>query len=194
MCGFKKTGLFLTNDPVCHDYYIYSSALSNSSTPRQAPPRPHSSTGNPPLLALPCTRHSSAPTPPHPTPIYPTHTPPLPAPDNLMCATPIPPPDRWHSPTTLPRSQPPHTHAQPDNLMWDASGQLKLIDWGCARKLPPLAEAVVLDGPLKGTRGYQAPEMAERAEANLLSDIFRWVGGPLMFTRGGWAPAVHQGW
>ncbi len=81
-----------------------------------------------------------------------------------------------------------HRDVKPGNVMITRSGQVKVVDFGLARELPPApdaetravsAEWMTRHGTLVGTVGYMAPEQMAGATADARSDVF--ALGALMF-------------
>ncbi len=52
-----------------------------------------------------------------------------------------------------------HLDLKPENVMVGAYGEVYVVDWGLARRLPPGVDGVEHGGAPLGTPGYMAPEM-----------------------------------
>jgi serine/threonine protein kinase len=63
-----------------------------------------------------------------------------------------------------------HRDLKPQNIMIDAKGGIKIMDFGIARSL--MAKGVTQTGMIIGTPEYMSPEQAEGREANQHSDIY----------------------
>jgi hypothetical protein len=64
-----------------------------------------------------------------------------------------------------------HNDVKPDNILFDAEGRLRLIDFGIAAELAPERGALRAGAPA-GSRGYMAPELAAGAFPSAASDLF----------------------
>ena len=71
-----------------------------------------------------------------------------------------------------------HRDIKPDNIMVTSSGQLKILDFGVAKRLPRYDEATVTEAGattiagISGTPGYMAPEVLLEKESDGRADIF----------------------
>jgi len=63
-----------------------------------------------------------------------------------------------------------HRDLSPSNLMVDASGHLRVIDFGIARAAPP--ELHSESGLVKGKQGYMSPEALRARRVDARSDVF----------------------
>jgi len=63
-----------------------------------------------------------------------------------------------------------HRDLKPQNIMIDAKGHVKIMDFGIARSL--MARGVTQTGMIIGTPDYMSPEQAEGREADQRSDIY----------------------
>ena len=69
-----------------------------------------------------------------------------------------------------------HRDLKPGNVMVNAAGRVKLLDFGLARRvhLPPDGKtaSLTVEGEIAGTPAYMAPEQAEGKKADQRSDVF----------------------
>ena len=65
-----------------------------------------------------------------------------------------------------------HRDVKPANLMFDARGELNVVDFGIARVLDQTTAGMTLPGTILGTSGYLSPEQANGEEATAASDIY----------------------
>ncbi|GJI91262.1 protein kinase domain-containing protein [Duganella hordei] len=65
-----------------------------------------------------------------------------------------------------------HGDLKPSNLMYEPSGSVRILDFGLARQIDPLATQSATTGQLHGTIAYLAPERLLGAAANPSSDIY----------------------
>lgn len=72
-----------------------------------------------------------------------------------------------------------HGDIKPANLMIEPSGQLRIMDFGLARKIDPLATESGDVLQTQGTIAYLAPEILAGKHPNMLSDIY--AAGVLMY-------------
>lgn len=65
-----------------------------------------------------------------------------------------------------------HRDVKPANLLFDARGELNVVDFGIARVLDQTTAGVTAPGTILGTSGYLSPEQANGEEATPASDIY----------------------
>lgn len=65
-----------------------------------------------------------------------------------------------------------HGDLKPSNLMLEASGKVRIMDFGLARKLDPQATETVVIGEAEGTIAYLAPELLTGGRPNAQSDVY----------------------
>ncbi len=67
-----------------------------------------------------------------------------------------------------------HSDIKPENIMLDASGQVKILDFGVAKHLPGSEESSTIDraGTMSGTPAYMAPEVLLQKRPDGRADIF----------------------
>jgi eukaryotic-like serine/threonine-protein kinase len=68
-----------------------------------------------------------------------------------------------------------HRDIKPENIMVTPSGQVKILDFGLARRLTPAEETAAFEtepGALSGTSGYIAPEVLIGGDAEAPADVF----------------------
>ncbi|OFA02609.1 serine/threonine-protein kinase [Duganella sp. HH101] len=83
-----------------------------------------------------------------------------------------------------------HGDLKPANLMIEPSGQLRIMDFGLARKIDPLATESASDIKSQGTVAYLAPETLLGKPPNQLSDIYA-VGVLIYEMMHGQRPFAH---
>jgi len=65
-----------------------------------------------------------------------------------------------------------HRDVKPGNILIDASGQARLVDFGIARLLDEAAERLTQTGTVAGTMGYMAPEQLAGGEITPRTDVY----------------------
>src|SRR4051812_47777159 len=68
-----------------------------------------------------------------------------------------------------------HRDLKPENVLCTSEGRVKVVDFGIARHLTPMAEpraALTLTGAQLGTPGYMAPEQLRGRQIDARADIF----------------------
>ncbi len=93
-----------------------------------------------------------------------------------------------------------HRDVKPDNLLIDASGQIKLSDFGVARQLGRAAPRLTTDGTTVGSAHYMSPEQAVGADdIDVQADLYaygatfhRLLGGRHPFAGDGPLSILHQ--
>ena len=69
-----------------------------------------------------------------------------------------------------------HRDIKPENIMLTPAGQVKVLDFGVAKRLPPAEESLTVDNlagtGLSGTLGYMAPEVLLHKKPNGRADTF----------------------
>src|SRR5262249_29462463 len=67
-----------------------------------------------------------------------------------------------------------HWEIKPENLMLSNDGQIKILDFGVARRLPRSDQSTTVDRPgnIYGTLAYMAPEVLLEKPADVRADIF----------------------
>jgi serine/threonine-protein kinase len=90
-----------------------------------------------------------------------------------------------------------HRDVKPGNLMFSASGILKVTDFGIAKVLGGAATVATRAGEVLGTPAYMAPEQVHGAEVTRATDVyaagtilFDLLSGELPYSQEGNLPAV----
>lgn len=65
-----------------------------------------------------------------------------------------------------------HRDVKPENLLFAASGELKVTDFGIAKVLDGGRTLATVDGSVLGTPAYMAPEQAEGADVSPAADVY----------------------
>ncbi|MBV6320925.1 protein kinase domain-containing protein [Duganella violaceipulchra] len=65
-----------------------------------------------------------------------------------------------------------HGDLKPSNLMLEPGGQVRILDFGLARQIDPLATQSLQPGDQEGTIAYMAPERLQGAAPDQASDIY----------------------
>ncbi|MEO1646427.1 MAG: serine/threonine-protein kinase, partial [Chloroflexota bacterium] len=65
-----------------------------------------------------------------------------------------------------------HRDLKPDNVLIDQNGQVKVMDFGLAKKVTKDSYQSTQDGSIFGTIMYMSPELFQDGKASVLSDLF----------------------
>lgn len=86
-----------------------------------------------------------------------------------------------------------HLDLKPDNVLLNEHGEIRLIDFSLARKMPGTLERIfrkhARDGAIRGTRSYMAPEQIHRKLPDERTDVYS-LGCTLYHLAAGVAPYV----
>jgi len=83
-----------------------------------------------------------------------------------------------------------HGDLKPSNLMIEADGKVRILDFGLARQLDPQATQTTALGDLQGTIAYMAPERLMGRPPDMRGDIYA-LGAMLYEMLAGQRPFVH---
>jgi serine/threonine protein kinase len=83
-----------------------------------------------------------------------------------------------------------HRDIKPSNIMFDSKGQVRVTDFGLAKRIEGDI-SVTADGQALGTPAYVAPEMAKGGEADARSDLYS-LGATMFHALAGRPPFVGK--
>ena len=65
-----------------------------------------------------------------------------------------------------------HRDLKPENVLRDATGRIKIVDFGLARPVAPTSPGLTAAGTFLGTPGYMAPEQLRGQAVDARADVF----------------------